>query len=185
LRARSRSRIRTSLTQGSAPSLPPSSPSLPTIAGIFAEFLTKSPLFASRGEVEAISQIFKLLGTPSDQDWPGWRQLPEVRKLRAAERQYPPAGLRKALRLGGSAAGFAAGAFVSDAGLELLQSLLTCDPARRATAAEALAHRFWSEAPAPCDPRFLPAFPSALDEQGGGGGGGGGGDAVPLAPPGR
>ena len=47
---------------------------------------------------------------------------------------------------------------------ELLQGLLTCDPARRTTAAEALAHRFWQEAPAPCDPRLMPAFPSAHDD---------------------
>ena len=156
---------------------------------IFAEILTKAPLFQSRSEAEAVAQVFKLLGTPSEQDWPGWRALPHVRALRAAERQYPPAGLRRALRLGGAAAGFAAGAFVSDAGLELLQGLLTCDPARRTTAAEALAHRFWQEAPAPCDPRLMPAFPSAHDDMqqqqqqqqqhaGSGGGGGGGGGAA-------
>ena len=144
-----------------------------SVGCIFAEVLTKAPLFASGGEQEAAAQIFRLLGTPSEQDWPGWRQLPNVRSLRAAERQFAPQGLRKALRLGG-AAGFASSAFVSDAGLELLQGLLALDPARRTTAAEALAHRWWAEDPPPCDPRLLPAFPPGAATGGGAGGGGGG-----------
>ena len=50
--------------------------------------------------------------------------------------------------------------FASDLGLDLLLGLLTLDPGRRITAAEALRHPYFSEAPAACDPRLLPAFPS-------------------------
>ena len=134
---------------------------------IFAEFLTKQVLFPARAEAETVQAIFRLLGTPTDAAWPGWRDLPEVRRLRANERQFPPAtpaSLRKALRLpgGGGTGAFAGGGvtFASDLGLDLLLGLLTLDPERRITAAEALRHPYFSEAPAACDPRLLPAFPS-------------------------
>ena len=129
-----------------------------SVGCIFAEILTKMPLFPSKSESETVQSIFKLLGTPTEESWPGWTTLPNTRSLRANERQYPHAGFRKALKLGGNA-GFASGAFVSDLGLDLLQGLLTMDPERRLTAEEALAHPWFLESPSPADPRLLPAFP--------------------------
>jgi cell division cycle 2-like protein len=129
-----------------------------SVGCIFAEILTKTPLFPSKSESETVQSIFKLLGTPTEESWPGWTTLPNTRSLRANERQYPHAGFRKALKLGGNA-GFASGAFVSDLGLDLLQGLLTMDPERRLTAEEALAHPWFLESPSPADPRLLPAFP--------------------------
>jgi cell division cycle 2-like protein len=84
-----------------------------------------------------------------------------VRSLRGGERQYSPQQLRRALRLGAAAYGGAAQC--TDAGLELLAAMLELDPAKRISASDALAHKWFSEAPPPCDPRLLPSFPSEHD----------------------
>jgi len=127
---------------------------------IFAEFLTREPLFPARGESEAISLIFSLLGTPSAKHWEGWKSLPNVAALRAAERNHPPKSLRGALKLGGVGTAHIGGAQLSDAGLSLLMALLEVNPEKRISAEAALEHPWFSEYPPPCDPRLLPAFPA-------------------------
>ena len=70
---------------------------------------------------------------------------------------------------------------LSDAGLDLLNRLLTFDPEKRITARAALRHLYFSERPLPRLPEYMPSFPSAHDaadgkgDRGGYGGGGGGG----------
>jgi cell division cycle 2-like protein len=125
---------------------------------IVAEFLTRAPLFPAANEADALALIFRLRGTPTDADWPGWRALPAARALGAGERQYAPRALRDALGVGG--AGALLGAQISDLGLDLVAGLLTLDPARRLTAQEALDHAWFREAPPPCDPLLLPDFPA-------------------------
>jgi cell division cycle 2-like protein len=142
-----------------------------SVGCIFAEFLTKEALFKTQSESEAVKAIFRVLGTPSEEDWPGWKDMKNVRSLRAAERNYAPVPLRKALNLGNTA--YAGGAFISDTGLSLLSGLLAVNPDRRLTAAEALTHPWFAESPPPADPRLLPAFPSAHDEATGAGAGSG------------
>jgi len=38
---------------------------------IMAELLLKAPLFAGKNELAQIDQIFKVLGTPTAETWPG------------------------------------------------------------------------------------------------------------------
>ena len=133
---------------------------------IIAEFLTREPLFPAQNEADALSFIFRLRGTPTDADWLNWRNLPNARALRAGERQYAQRPLRTALGFGAAAfGGGGSGAQCSDTGLALLGAMLTLDPARRITAAEALAHPWFSEMPHACDPRLLPEFPSAHGDE--------------------
>ena len=51
-------------------------------------------------------------------------------------------------------------------GIDLLNSLLTYDPDKRLTAAEALRHPFFSENPLPKAPELMPNFPSCTSELG-------------------
>jgi cell division cycle 2-like protein len=132
---------------------------------IFAEFLTREPLFPAKAEAAVLAAHCALLGTPRDAEWPGWRELPLAATLRAGERgggAVPATPLRAALRLGGVGAAHAGGAQLSEAGLDLLQALLAMNPERRISAEEALRHAWFAEYPPPCDPRLLPAFPSAF-----------------------
>ena len=50
---------------------------------------------------------------------------------------------------------------ISEAGLSLLNGLLTYDPARRLSARAALAHPYFQEKPFPKQPRDMPTFPSS------------------------
>lgn len=134
-----------------------------SVGCIFAELLTKKPLFQCASETEALSAIFRLLGTPTEAGWPGWSKLPGATAggaLRFRPREGVPS-LRAALGLGGGGA-----SFLSDSGIDLLQCLLQLNPERRITAAQALAHPWFDELPPPQDPRLLPTLPAAA---GGGG----------------
>ena len=59
---------------------------------------------------------------------------------------------------------------LSDAGLDLLNRLLTFDPEKRITARAALRHPYFSERPLPLLPQYMPSFPSAHDTTEGQGG---------------
>jgi cell division cycle 2-like protein len=49
---------------------------------IFAEMLAKEPLMKAQTELQMIDQIFKMLGTPNDDIWPGFSDLPFVKKMK-------------------------------------------------------------------------------------------------------
>ena len=48
---------------------------------IMAELLTGQVLFPGNGEFDAMSRIWKLLGTPNDSIWPGYRTLGNADKV--------------------------------------------------------------------------------------------------------
>lgn len=47
------------------------------IGCIFAEIVTKQPLFPGTSEMDQLQKIFATLGTPNDQIWPGVTKLKE------------------------------------------------------------------------------------------------------------
>lgn len=53
------------------------------IGCIFAEMVTKRPLFAGDSELDQLYRIFRILGTPSEETWPG------VTKLRDYKSTFP------------------------------------------------------------------------------------------------
>lgn len=50
---------------------------------IMAELLTKKVLFDAQSEIEQVKKIFDLLGTPTEENWPGHKQLKNMDKVRA------------------------------------------------------------------------------------------------------
>ena len=112
---------------------------------IFGELLCGNPLFNGRAEIDQLHKIFKLLGTPNDKIWPEFSSLPSVEKVTFAEQPYNK--LRQKFPRDTTG--------LSDSGFELLNRLLTYDPAKRFTCAAALEHPFFSEYPAPQNPRFV------------------------------
>jgi len=104
-------------------------------------------------------EIFRTCGKPCDDTWPGFSKLPLLKK-------YCASGLRMELCNGQTDIGeerhFIRKFFVAGAGkgatqkysltegcYDLLGKLMTLDPAKRSTAAEALKHTFFSEKPTP------------------------------------
>lgn len=100
-------------------------------------------------------QIFELCGIPTDESWPGFKRLPNARSL----------------RLPTSAKG-AQGSLVrskfptlTNAGVDLLNSLLSLNPAKRPTAKEMLEHAYFSEDPRPKPTSMFPSFPSKAGQE--------------------
>jgi cell division cycle 2-like protein len=100
-----------------------------SVGCIFAELLLKEPLFQAKGEIELLSMIFKLLGPPTNNSWPEHSRLPLAKTLSLPSPQ-PPQFRQKF-------------PYLTTAGIDLLMSLLTYDPARRITAEEALQHPYF------------------------------------------
>ena len=102
----------------------------------FAELLQKRHLFACRSEVAMLGKVFGLIGTPTDATWPGMAALPMAAML-----QFAPQAATLRDRFA---------PLLSPQGFDLLERMLAADPSKRITAAAALAHPFWEEAPHPC-----------------------------------
>lgn len=121
---------------------------------IMAELLTKEVLFPARGELDAIDRMFRLLGSPTEERWPGFKQLHNAKSMNWAtvfpnclREKFPrPIGL---IETPGT---------LSDKGFNLLQGLLTLCPAKRLSAEDALQHPWFSEHPLPKDKRLMPTF---------------------------
>jgi len=111
---------------------------------IFAELVLGAPLLAGRGEIDQISQTFKLLSTPTEESWPGVSKLPNWSKV--SFRPQPFARLREKFTRGAS---FTSSTAMSNHGLALLEKMLSLNPAARVTAEGALRHPYFAEDPPP------------------------------------
>eukprot|EP00899_Mesostigma_viride_P003332 jgi/Mesvir1/129/Mv07792-RA.2 len=123
-----------------------------SVGCIFAELLAKEPLFQGKRELDQIDQIFKMLGTPNDKIWPGFAEL----SRKANFTQHPYSHLRDKF----PATSFAGKPTLSDAGFDLLNRLLTYDPTKRISAAEALQHSWFREQPPPKEKELMPTYPT-------------------------
>lgn len=111
------------------------------------ELIQKEPLLPGKGEIDQINLMFKLLGRPSEEIWPGFSKLPNVKNLNLNSVQ-PYSNLRAKFR------------YTTDLGVDLMQKLLCYDPSRRLTAEEALKHPWFTESPLPKHPDMFQSFPS-------------------------
>ena len=117
-----------------------------SVGCIFAELMTKEPLFPGKNTADQLTKIFRLLGQPSADSWPDYASLPNAQSVAAVAQPFST--LRQRFR------------YSTEACLDLLQKLLTCDPKRRITADEALQHPYFAESPAPAHPDSFGSFPS-------------------------
>lgn len=131
-----------------------------SVGCIFAELLSRSPLFDGEGELATLAKINDLLGCPTEAVWPGMGSLPSASKVRfrrGAGRLAEEMGLGdpgSAGRHGVLGVGLLAGGRtpLTRIGLDLLRGLLAWDPTRRLSARAALDHPYFREAPAVTPP---------------------------------
>ncbi|BET00452.1 Cell division cycle [Nesidiocoris tenuis] len=118
-----------------------------SVGCIFAELLMMEPLFTGKSDQDQLNKIFRTLGTPNENIWPGYSRLPAVQKITFAE--FPVSTLMSKFRVR-----------PTDACFNLLNGFLTYDPSTRLTAESALGHEYFRENPLPIDPAMFPTWPA-------------------------
>lgn len=102
---------------------------------IIAEMAVGRPLFNGDSEIDTIFRIFRLLGSPDEDRWPGVFKLPNMRKTFG---RWPPTSwaaiFPRALEV------------LEEPGIKLVDELLAYDPSRRLPARGALHHPFFNPA---------------------------------------
>lgn len=112
---------------------------------IFGELLGNKPLMTGRSEINQFQLIVDLLGTPSDQLWPGFSSLPGAKSMNFKRQPYN--NLKHKF------------SWLSPAGLTLINHMLMYDPCKRASAADCLQNSYFVEKPLPVEPDMMPTFP--------------------------
>ncbi|RLN58601.1 hypothetical protein BBJ28_00009106 [Nothophytophthora sp. Chile5] len=129
-----------------------------SVGCIFAEMLLMKPLFPGRGELDQTDQIFKLLGAPSEENWPGVEQDVPNANVSARGKWPRHSRLRDKFPLAATFSG--SGCSLSKAGFDLLGRMLALSPRERISAKDALAHEYFQEAPPPKAQELMPTFPA-------------------------
>ncbi|KAL3072663.1 hypothetical protein niasHS_017637 [Heterodera schachtii] len=127
------------------------------IGCIFAELLTSEPIFVCTEEdiksqtpyhMAQLERIFLVMGYPRREDWPDMQKMPGYDKLKddfgKQLNRFKESSLRRHMdkhRPGEQA-------------FSLLERLLTMDPLKRITAAEAKEHKYFKDSPAPTSDVF-------------------------------
>ncbi|XP_047487134.1 cyclin-dependent-like kinase 5 [Penaeus chinensis] len=98
---------------------------------IFAELANAGrPLFPGSDVDDQLKRIFKLLGTPTEDTWPGMTSLPDYKTFPLYQPTMTLAQVCPKL---------------SSKGRDLLQRLLICNPAVRMSAEDAMAHSYFAD----------------------------------------
>uniref|UniRef100_T1IJC7 cyclin-dependent kinase n=1 Tax=Strigamia maritima TaxID=126957 RepID=T1IJC7_STRMM len=118
-----------------------------SVGCIFGELLTMKPLFPGTSERDQLNRVYKDLGTPNDTIWPGFSDLPLVKKMSFAHIPYHTLRGRFAQSL-------------TNLGFDLMNRFLTYNPASRITAEKALQHGYFTESPLPVAPHMFPTWPA-------------------------
>jgi len=102
---------------------------------IFAEMVTKSPLFPGDSEIDQIYRIFRTLGTPNKQIWQDWG---DINKLKEYQPSLPNFSAQPLNSLFPN---------LESNGIDLMNKMLQYEPCNRISAKEALLHPYFSDLP--------------------------------------
>jgi cyclin-dependent kinase 2 len=92
--------------------------------------VNQRPLFPGDSEIDELFKIFRTLGTPNEETWPGVTSLPD---FKSAFPKWPPKNL----------ASIVPG--LEPAGVDLLSKMLMLEPSQRVTARNALEHEYFKD----------------------------------------
>ncbi|KAK1322551.1 Cyclin-dependent kinase B1-1 [Acorus calamus] len=98
-----------------------------SVGCIFAEMVRRQALFPGDSELQQLLHIFRLLGTPTEEQWPGVSSLKDWHEYP----QWKPQSLARAVPS------------MDQNGLDLLSKMLQYDPANRISAKAAMNHPYF------------------------------------------
>ncbi|GFQ01513.1 cell division control protein 2 homolog a [Phtheirospermum japonicum] len=101
-----------------------------SVGCIFAEMVNQQPLFPGDSEIDELFKIFRVMGTPTEDTWPGVTSLPD---FKTAFPKWPSKDLTTLVPT------------LDSAGLDLLVKMLCLDPSKRITARSALEHEYFKD----------------------------------------
>lgn len=102
-----------------------------SVGCIFAEMAMQgAPLFPGDSEIDQIFKIFRILGTPNDDTWPGVSAMPDYKPT------FPNWSRQELAKVVPT---------LDDVGLDLLKRSLNYDSAKRISAKRALAHPYLAD----------------------------------------
>ncbi|KAM0447964.1 hypothetical protein ACHAPV_006374 [Trichoderma viride] len=110
---------------------------------VFGEMLYGKPILAGESDAHQLDLIWDLMGSPTDENMPGWKNLPGSDHLSPRSR---PGNLQGRFREYGSGA------------ISLLKDLLKLDWRTRINAVDALQHPYFKKEPLPMEPHQLPTY---------------------------
>lgn len=111
-----------------------------SVGCIFAELMLRTPYLPGESDMDQLKTIFRALGTPTEEEWPGHTKLPDY----VSVGQFPRTPLRDLFT---AASGDA---------LNLLSKCIIYEPRRRISARDALNHPYFFALPYPTHPSKLP-----------------------------
>ena len=104
---------------------------------LLVELFNRKAIFQGRDEIEQLSCIYDIMGTPTTEEWPSMLELPWYQMLLPSEPK--PSRFMQEF----------SSVLVTGSAADLASKLLALNPNKRATSDEALTHAYFSEDPAP------------------------------------
>lgn len=101
-----------------------------SIGCIFAEMVTRRPLFPGDSEIDELFRIFRALGTPNEESWPGVTSLPDYKPTFP---KWPGQNLAELVP------------GLEQSGVDLLKATLMYQPSQRISAKQAMQHPYFSD----------------------------------------
>ncbi|XP_031488218.1 cell division control protein 2 homolog [Nymphaea colorata] len=101
-----------------------------SVGCIFAEMVNHRPLFPGDSEIDELFKIFRVLGTPTEETWPGVTSLPDYKSSFPKWAPKDMATLVPGL---------------DPVGVDLLKKMLCLEPSKRITARSALEHEYFQD----------------------------------------
>jgi serine/threonine protein kinase len=101
-----------------------------SLGPIFAEMVTRRPLFPGDSEIDELYRIFRLLGTPNEQTWPSVTSLPD----------YKPTFPRWSAKELATAV-----PDLESSGVHLMAEMMRYEPSARITAKAGLQHPYFND----------------------------------------
>ncbi|KAH9169911.1 kinase-like domain-containing protein [Lactarius sanguifluus] len=111
-----------------------------SVGCIFAELMLRTPYLPGETDMDQLKTIFRALGTPTEEEWPGHTKLPDYVSIG----QFPRTPLRDLFT-----------AATADT-LNLLSKCIVYEPRKRISAKDALNHPYFFALPYPTHPSKLP-----------------------------